>query len=472
MRPAYAAGRAPESAPRPAVYPTARNAFRLAVVAVALQFILSSNLLYVMGISYDVPGGNPLIKFHPSTYLAVLAALLAMRSRAGGRGSLARAFQDAPAYVAFVSAMLLCSVFALVSIGTRGAAVFVENYVSAGLLAYALETSGEQARRSLGRMMLAFSVVNVIVAVGETLTHTHVIPPFLGAEKFVEAEGDFRGTAGFDHPLTGAAVVMMSLLCLPELGLPSLVSALCFPILCIGLLAFGGRTALGVSIVAMVSVTAYQMVRGMVVRRLDAKLFAAAVVATLLIPPAAYVTLNYTPVGERLVSHFYVDDSAEVRSVQWQVLDHLSLRDALFGVPEDEIPFLIFTVNLDQKLDAIESPWLLTFLKIGALGCVIFLAGVIPFLVRLWRLSSLWGKTLLISGIIVISSSNSLGVKSNVLFLLTAFVVTAGGYGLKRNPAIAHAAATPAPAARADSPNRRLFKLPDERGTFSRSVAS
>ena len=191
---------------------------------------------------------------------------------------------------------------------------------------------------------------------------------------------------------------MMSLLCLPELGLPSLVSALSFPVLCVGLLAFGGRTALGVGLIALMAVTLYLIGRGLAVRRLDTKLFTATLFATLLLPPAGYVMLNYTPVGERLMAHFYVDDSAETRSVQWQVLDHLSTRDVLFGMPEDDIPFLVSTVNLDQRLDAIENPWLLTFLKIGVLGCIVFLAGLIPFLARLWRNSSLWGRTLLVCG--------------------------------------------------------------------------
>ncbi len=161
-------------------------------------------------------------------------------------------------------------------------------------------------------------------------------------------------------------------------------------------------------------------------RGLYPTLRAATLGGALLLPAAGYVMLNYTPIGERLVAHFYVDDSADVRRVQWQVLDHLSTRDVLFGMPEDEIPFLILTVNLDERLDQIENPWLLTFLKIGALGCVVFLAGLIPFVVRLWRNSSLWGRTLLVCGFIVISSSNSLGVKSNVLFLLTAFVIRGG----------------------------------------------
>ena len=76
-----------------------QGGFRLAAAALALHVVLSANPLYVMGIAYDTPGGNPLIKSHPSTYLVALAALATMRERGGiGRG-LAQMFQDSSAYL-------------------------------------------------------------------------------------------------------------------------------------------------------------------------------------------------------------------------------------------------------------------------------------------------------------------------------------------------------------------------------------
>ena len=97
----------------------------------------------------------------------------------------------------------------------------------------------------------------------------------------------------------------------------------------------------------------------------------------------------------------------------------------MFGVPEDDIPFLIETVNLDERLGAIENPWLLIFLKLGAVGSAIFLAGFMTFLVHLWRGSALAGRAVIIAGLTVISSSNSVGVKTDVFFLFTAFVICA-----------------------------------------------
>ena len=398
---------------------------RLATVAVVIHFFVSSNLLFIAGIPYDVPGGLPLFKFHPATYLIALAAILAARERRGRLRQPQPSGRSAPATKIFVVTMLLCSIFSGVSIGTRGAAVFIENFVSAGLLAYVLEGWTPAERQTIGRLMLALCLANVVVALGETITHQHVVPPYLGGVEFKEGEGDFRGIAGFDHPLTGATITMLALLCAGRLRLSIGKTYASFGLLCLGLLAFGGRTALGVSFITLVCLTLIAITRSLAAGRFPVQLLAASLLGTILLLPLGYVVLTLTPVGERLVSHLFIDESATTREVQWRVLDHISFEKAMFGVPEDDIPFLIETVNLDERLGAIENPWLLIFLKLGAVGATIFLAGFMTFLVHLWRGSALTGRAVIIAGLTVISSSNSVGVKTEVFFLFTAFVICA-----------------------------------------------
>lgn len=401
---------------------------RWAALAITLQFFVSSSLLFICGINYDVPGGNPLIKFHPSTYVVLIAAIFAVKERRQGRSVLDTLFSEAGIALCFILAMTSCSVFAEVSIGTRGAAVFIENFVSAGLLAFVLTSASASDRQGIGRLMLVLCLINVVVAVGETMTQTHVVPPYLGGVAYVEEATDFRGTAGFEHPLTGAFVTMMTLLCLPRLGITGLWSPISFGLLSIGLLAFGGRTALLFGIIGMIFLATHSIALGLAKRQLSGKLVASVLLALLVIPPAAFAVLNYTPIGIRIASHFFVDESAETRSVQWRVMDKISLQNELFGVPEDDIPFLIKTVDLDQKLGAIENPWLLIYLKLGLIGCSIFLAGMIPLLLQLWSRSTLAGRVALVAGLVVMSSSNSVGVKSNIFFLFVAFLMSASDY--------------------------------------------
>ena len=401
---------------------------RWAAVAITLHFFLSSSLLFICGINYDVPGGNPLIKFHPSTYVVVIAAMFALKERRQGRSVPDTLVSEAGIALCFVLAMASCSVFAQISIGTRGAAVFIENFVSAGLLAYVLTSASASDRQGIGRMMLVLALINVVVAVGETITQTHVVPPYIGGTAYVEETTDFRGTAGFEHPLTGAFVTMMTLLCLPRLRITGVWSAVSFGLLAVGLLAFGGRTALLVSIIGMIFLAGRSIALQLSRRQLSGKLVASVLLALLVVPPAGFAVVNYTPIGIRIASHFFVDESAETRSVQWRVMDKISLQNELFGVPEDEIPFLIKTVDLDQKLGAIENPWLLIYLKLGIIGCTIFLAGMIPLLLQFWSRSTVEGRLVLLAGLVVMSSSNSVGVKSNVFFLFVAFLMSASDY--------------------------------------------
>lgn len=451
-----------------------KTVFHLAASAVILHFVVSSNVLYGIGISYNVPGGNPLAKFHPSTYLAIFAAMAALYRDGGAVKGPERMFREAPAIFGLICAMFVCSVYSVISVGYTGAAIFVENYVSAGMIAYALECCAPQERLRLARIMLVLTLINVLVATGENVTHAHVITPYFGADEMVEAAGDFRGTAGFAHPLIGAMVVMMSLLALPDLALPPLLAGVAFGVLGLGLIAFGGRTALGVSIIGLALLTGYLIAKSLILRRPNIRLIGAVALALIIIPPAVYALLNYTIVGERLMWHFYVDESAEVRSVQWQVLRHLSLHDVLFGMPEDQIPFLRATVSLDAQLDDIESPWLMTFIKIGVVGSPILLAGLLPFLVRLWRLSGLWGRALLVCGLVVTSASISIGVKSEVLFMMVAFIVTMKSYGAA-SPARLSAASDDAghevsrPVERITG---RALRVPSARAGFNRTAST
>jgi hypothetical protein len=398
---------------------------RWAVAAITLHFFVSSSLLFNCGIPYDVPGGNPLTKFHPSTYLVAVAALFAIKERAQGRG-----VSDAPVETCFVLAMITCSVFSGLSIGTRGAAIFIENFVSAGLLAYVLSSSSASIRGGIGRLLLFCCLANVVVAVGETMTQSHVVPPYLGDTQYIEAPGDFRGTAGYGHPLMGAFVTMMGLLCLPRLAISRLLSIASFGLLSIGLLAFGGRTALAVSILAVIFLAFRGIILGLAQRQISPRLVASVLLGTMLLPPLGYGVLNYTPIGVRITSHLFVDESAETRSVQWRVLDKISLQNELFGVPEDDIPYLIKSVDMDERLGAIENPWLLIFLKLGVIGCLIFACGFVPFLMLLWFRSVVEGRLVLVAGLAVISSFNSVGVKSDVLFFFVAFIMCAPDYAV------------------------------------------
>src|SRR6266536_4208344 len=149
-----------------------RYAFPLGVVALFLTFVLPGNLLISLGVYSDAPGGNPLTKFHPTTYVAVVAALFALYGRRHV-GGMTGVFRESPALAWSFVLILVSMVYSGLSIGIGGIAVYVETYLAAALLLIALETGTERQLRFLGYAILAFALLSIVISVIEGRVHTH-----------------------------------------------------------------------------------------------------------------------------------------------------------------------------------------------------------------------------------------------------------------------------------------------------------
>jgi hypothetical protein len=151
--------------------------------------------------------------------------------------------------------------------------------------------------------------------------------------------------------------------------------------------------------------------------------------AVLILPPLMLMVITSTDIGERILTHLYVDDSAAVRNVQWLVLDHLNLHDVLFGVTPERLGALKYQIGLGEDTTDIENFWLLMFLNLGIIGFIVFLVALILYLVHLGRtVEHPLGWMLLVSMVLIASTSNSLGRKSTDLFFTTAFMIAMTGF--------------------------------------------
>jgi hypothetical protein len=169
--------------------------------------------------------------------------------------------------------------------------------------------------------------------------------------------------------------------------------------------------------------------RGIVRRNLSLGFLGMLAAAALVLPPLLLMVITSTDIGNRILTHLYLDDSAEVRSIQWQVLSYLSLPDVLFGVPLSRLAVLKYQIGLAEATNDIENFWLLMFLYLGAMGFAVFLLALGLFLAHMGRsVAHPLGWMLMISAILVDSTSNSLGVKSADLFLMVACMVAMKGY--------------------------------------------
>jgi hypothetical protein len=184
---------------------------------------------------------------------------------------------------------------------------------------------------------------------------------------------------------------------------------------------------LGAVIVAGIAFLLMKLVN----RALTPLILSCALLAVLILPLLLILLGSQTNIGNRVVTHFYMDDSAMVRAQQWDVLDLLDVREVLFGTPRDRVDQMTAQIGLGSG-SGIENPWLLLFLNLGIINLIPFLFGLSMFLVYLARLGG-WplGWILIGSYIAVASTNNSLGVKTSDLGFLVAFTFAMSGFRAK-----------------------------------------
>jgi hypothetical protein len=409
-----------------------RAAFAIGLLSVIAEFAISGNTLLNLGIDYSSPGGNPLIKLHPGTYLVSLAAFMVlMLARPAGSG-LIRFFRSTPALASFIMLILFCAFYSIANVGISGAAVYVESYLSAGMLAIALEGGTDRQKRTLAWWIIAFCVVSIVISIGESATQTHLIPLQFGDDvpkDFVDDAEDFRGAGLFGHPLTAALTTSMATFMLLRMRMNGVLKAALFTTLLIGLLSFGGRAALGTTLIMLGVAAIVVLLRGVVMRNLSMGFVGALGAAVVILPPLMLMLITSTDIGERILTHMYMDESADARGLQWLVLQHLNLHDVLFGVSLDRLDVLKYQIGLGGSTTDIENFWLLMFLNLGAIGFVVFLIALGLFLVHLGRtVSHPLGWMLLVSAMLIDSTSNSLGRKSVDLFFMAACMIAMTAY--------------------------------------------
>jgi hypothetical protein len=175
-------------------------------------------------------------------------------------------------------------------------------------------------------------------------------------------------------------------------------------------------------VAVLVLSTILTFVRDFMRGRVNSRLLMTVLLSVSVLGPLGVVLMTATPIGERLSARAYYDDSAEVRAKQWLVLDKLTPSQAMFGTPSANLEQIYEQVGLI----GVENPFILIFLNLGIIGLPIFAAALMAYFVYLRHVYPASGW-LLLAAILILSSSNSIGVKGPDLFLMTACAVTMSG---------------------------------------------
>jgi hypothetical protein len=282
---------------------------------------------------------------------------------------------------------------------------------------------------------LAIILLNAALGLAESITHINLFPfvneDVLDADqiaKQLEIIDDFRANAFYPHPLTASFVTAIGLMMAFAMRLRFSVMAPTLVMVFLGLLAFGGRTALVVAAVATCLLAGWIVLSGLVRRTLKLSAISYLVLAAIVLPLLIGYVMTQTTIADRIINTFYMDDSAEVRVIQWRVLEYMSLKNWLFGLPSQDVLALKYQVGITGVED-IENFWLLIFLNLGAIGFLTFLFVFGAFLAHIAKYGGgLYGWVLMLAGLIIDSGSNSLGTKSNDLVIEVAMLMAMAGY--------------------------------------------
>ena len=394
---------------------------RLAVAGVAVDLMISANLLTLIGLPYVTEGGALPLKIHPGTYLLGCGFLVFLVGRerpnrviwccGGGDANIA----------IFLIALLACIAYALMTTGMGNIVVLLDTFLPAGLLAAVMNQGQSHEQWWLRRVLQWGIFANAMLALGEASVHANLVPLYLNDAAFHAASGEFRPTALYDHPLTGGVMTMIGLALVPRQGFGRLTYAL---LLSAGLLAFGGRVAVAVAVLRMATVAAVEMASRVLRRDRTAIHLLLRWGALMLLGLGAIGTVCAAGLGDRLLGHLYWDPSAQVRLAQWDLINELNIWQIAFGTPRNELLGSVNMLWLNAGVEVIENFWLLMFAALGIAGFPIFLASLYGLLAWCWRRSDLRGRALVLSVLAVASTSNSLGRKSAVLVGLVAAIAS------------------------------------------------
>ena len=412
----------------------------LAMLAVVAQLTISSNFLTMVGIAYSTDGGNPLVKFHPGTYLAMLSLLLRLSETGLPMRTMEQLVARFPLVGLFLGMIASCIVWVIVNTGVSGVAAYVESYFSSGVLFLALADFSVEQRRRLGWIMVALFTANASLATGETVLRHNLLPLYLSEGKiYKDVAYEFRGLALYDHALTGGMMTSMGILLLIGMRVSLRAGVLLGLPLLVGLISFGGRTSLLVCVVTVLGIGGFFMIRGLLDRTLRPGVMLMAIAGVIAASVLLWFLVSETSVGVRLAGKLsFNDDSTATRSVQWLMPGLLNWNEFLFGISSSRELEYVYQLGLVYHFELVENFWLTAFMNLGAVGFMLYLTGLLAFLWNLWRQAPLLGRAIVVTTILVASTSNSLGHKSSVLFVMTAAVVATTGFARVGSTRLSH----------------------------------
>lgn len=397
------------AAPRAGTSVDAVTQFGL-IAAVVVLFAVSGGMLWLLGYNYDGLSGSAATKIHPSTYLIIL--LFAWRSCTFGNpvGYCVHVADRRPATALMV--VIAIVLLAVVIVRQRpGMAGMIDTFVASGLLVLLLGEDDEWTFARLPTVIHAVMTANALLALVEFATKTLLFPYRFDGEVFAT---DLRSSALQGHPLVNATLTSIYVLALLSgaRSLPAPLRLAMVGLQCAALVAFGGRSAMVVTVLlggSYVLFHGFRKLRTGRVNLLGAAL--ASMLAALL--PVAIAVLASQGFFDALLGRFVSDGgSANARVEMFEIFKYLELRDVIVGPSVDLVESLRRINGLEW---GIENPFIRMTVYQGAFFTLLMMSGFGLFMHEVARRCHPGVWLPIVGWLILLNTSESISSKTTLL---------------------------------------------------------
>lgn len=383
--------------------------------ALLVAFCLPANLLITLGIPYTQPGGNFIIKFHPASWLTGLALVSSLMT-VSGRIAISNCSSDHPVLFFYLATIFAATTYTFLSFGPSGVAFYVDTLFIPGVYLFLLYSSSRDARQRIFALALGLCTLHALIGLGEYALGSRLIPFLLDGEPYVETY--FRSTGLSSHPLEGAGRIVPALFA--YWILPNRMTRTVTLILFLSLLAFGSRSALGVSLLLLGLMTTREIWHSLLHHSISPRGILIRAVFLGISIPIVYFAADQG-LGQRIFESLYLDSSALSRIDSVQILHDLEPKDLLFGIGAEGVTQV---EHARRGWFNIENFWVVLILQMGLPMAALVSLALLSLLYSIYRKAPVPVRYMLVAFIVTASSNNALTVKTQNLLILIALSAT------------------------------------------------
>lgn len=332
--------------------------------------------------SYDLadPSAPFFFKIHPATYL--IFGILLYQIIIGEFSMLENVYNETyTRYYSICIVSLLLYLF--VSDKFTGIAFIIDTLLVPSLLFSYLLSKDYILRKKIVRLSFYMIFINSIVGIFERIFSFHLFP-------IIFTYGDeFRSTALLGHPLNNALITFIFILYILVNDISHLKKNILLVILFTALICYGSRGSLAVSVLAFLIFYGIPLLFSKRIYYKNANKFVLLLLMAFTISLLMYLLL-YTPLGERLTTTSFFDDSANVRLESLDIIDWGSLENYFWAETENSIEYYSYLYNVE----IIENFWVVWILKFGLIFTIPIFIFLVFLLVRINKIQEWKGAFL------------------------------------------------------------------------------